>query len=359
MRNLWASSLALRGLAVLVFVCVQVSVFTGIGQRAAAQAAGADKAMAEALFDRGLTLMRQGHFEQACVQLEHSQAIERGIGTLLYLAECYEKSGKTASAWATFREAASAARAENQLDRARAGSARADRLEPSLSRLTIHVGDGKEAAQLTVRRNGQLVPPAAFGVALPSDPGPQRIEVSAPRRLPWSLTVTLAPNGSSLTVDVPELAVDPDASQLTAAAPEATPAQRGAENTAPLSAPAAATRPVNDTTTGSSWQRPLGIGLGAAGIVAIGVGSYFGARALSKNSDLEKACPRTECAATNQPLEDSAKSAATWSTGLFVAGGALLAAGSIVFFTAPSERAVAVGVQARLDGVLLRVGGHL
>ena len=69
------------------------------GASVSAQASpGADKAVAEALFDRGLTLMRQGQFEQACAQLEQSQSIERGIGTMLYLAECYEKLGDLAKA---------------------------------------------------------------------------------------------------------------------------------------------------------------------------------------------------------------------------------------------------------------------
>src|SRR5262245_35365409 len=92
---------------------------------AGAQSTAGDKAMAESLFDRGLQLMRDGKYPEACSQLEQSQSIERGIGTLLYLGECYEKLGRTASAWATFREASSAARAEGQADRAKVGSTRA------------------------------------------------------------------------------------------------------------------------------------------------------------------------------------------------------------------------------------------
>src|SRR5262245_55428497 len=95
--------------------------------RAEAQVTPAEKAAAEALFDRGLTLLREGKLQEACANLEQSQAIERGIGTMLYLAECYEKSGRTASAWALFREASSEARASRQTERAEAGRQRADR----------------------------------------------------------------------------------------------------------------------------------------------------------------------------------------------------------------------------------------
>src|SRR5262245_60268608 len=140
---------------------------------AAAQTSAGDKAMAEALFDRGVGLMKQGKYSEACPALEQSQAIERGVGTLLYLAECYEKLGRTASAWAMFREAASSARAEGQLDRAKTGNARADKLEPTLSKLSIQVNAARAATGLSVFRNDQPVPAGAWGQPVPVDPGEQ------------------------------------------------------------------------------------------------------------------------------------------------------------------------------------------
>jgi len=104
-----------------------------------AEAGAAQKAAAESLFDDALKAMKSGHFAEACPKLEESERIDPAIGTLLYLAECYEKSGRTASAWATFREAASAAQAQGETDRTRVAAARADRLQPSLSKLTLKV----------------------------------------------------------------------------------------------------------------------------------------------------------------------------------------------------------------------------
>src|SRR5882672_4544932 len=68
-----------------------------------ADATAAEKVAAEALFDDGRKLLADGRFAPACEKFEQSEHIDPAVGTLLYLAECYEKSGRTASAWATFR----------------------------------------------------------------------------------------------------------------------------------------------------------------------------------------------------------------------------------------------------------------
>ena len=70
---------------------------------------GAKKAAAQALFDEGKRLMDAGQFAQACPKFADSEKLDPGVGTLLNLGVCYEKNGQTASAWATYKEAASAA----------------------------------------------------------------------------------------------------------------------------------------------------------------------------------------------------------------------------------------------------------
>jgi len=110
------------------------------------------------------------------------------------------------------------------------------------------------------------------------------------------------------------------------AEPAATPAQPAP---APMSADSGETNP-------GSTQRTVGIVVGAAGVVGVGVGTIFAVSAMSKNSDSKNLCPTTTCssAAGFQANED-AKSAATVSTIMFVAGGALLATGAVLYFTAP------------------------
>ena len=325
-----------------------------VGRPLQAQASPADKAMAESLFDRGLALMRQGQYGEACSALERSNSVDRGVGTMLYLAECYEKLGRTASAWALFREASSAARAEGQLDRAKLGATRADKLEPQLSKLTVNVPS--PVPNLQVLRNGEGVPSTVFGVAVPMDPGEQRFEARAPGYHSWSLSLNLPDNGATLSVDVPELAALPPSQQPQ----QPVAAERGASESQP--APLAATRgtPRDAPHQGPSIQGPLGLVLGGVGIVGIGIGSYFGARAISKNSDADNACPNDVCiTAQGKELDDQAHSAATLSNVFVIGGAALLVGGAVLYFTRPKEQAVQVGMRFTGQSALLQVGGQL
>src|SRR5688500_10853668 len=67
----------------------------------------ADKAAAEAQFDSGLALLKAGKYAEACPKPESSQSIDPAVGTRRYLGEGYARLGRTASAWAAFRQAGS------------------------------------------------------------------------------------------------------------------------------------------------------------------------------------------------------------------------------------------------------------
>jgi serine/threonine-protein kinase len=330
--------------------------FIAAPQLAQAQSSPTDKALAESLFDRGLELMRGGKDEEACQTLERSQAVEPGVGTMLYLAECYEKLGRTASAWAMYREAASAAQAQGQTERAKKGATRAENLTPSLSRLTLVVSGAAALPGLVVTRNGNVVPSAAYGAAVPVDPGEQKLSAAAPGYAPWNVNVDLPPNGARITVDVPVLEAlppseAPQLSQPVVPALEASPAP--AESLHPTAAERE--QPLQP---GSTFHKPLAYTLGGIGIVALGVGGYFGARAISENKKANDACPNDRCATQAGIDHDRSAHHAATAANLLVAGGlTLVAAGIVIFVTRPREDSLQVSLRSGPGAAQLQLAG--
>jgi tetratricopeptide (TPR) repeat protein len=339
----------------VVVILVAVSGLTN-AQNAQAQTTS-DKAAAEALFDRGLSLLKEGKYQEACERLEQSQAIERGIGTMLYLAECYEKIGRSASAWALFREAASSAQAAGQSERAEAGRRRAEKLEKGLSRLTVQVPSSNRVPGLTVQDNGSALLAGVWGVALPVDPGVHRIEASAPGYTPWSSEVKVEDRAASAELSVPLLVKDPNAAVAVVPAAGAAASQAGAGAAATSSAPTqAASKPERMSTA-----RIAAIALGAAGVVGIIVGAATGGVAMSKKSDYEdyQKANDGECNAGCRAASQDAHNLGNVSTAMWAVGGALLAGGLVTFFVAPkyAEKRPDVALYADPKGAGLRVGG--
>src|SRR5204863_2674176 len=104
----------------------------------AAGAQSRDAAGAEWLFREGRALMKQGDLTAACPKLAESLRFDPAVGTLMNLAECEERQGRTASAWQRWGSAADQLpsrdrRRETALERART-------LEKSLARLAIKLG---------------------------------------------------------------------------------------------------------------------------------------------------------------------------------------------------------------------------
>src|SRR5689334_19506 len=74
-------------------------------------------AVAEVLFNEARALADKGDFAAACPKFEESQKVDPGMGTLYRLGDCYEHLGRTASAWAAFRDVASQAQTAGQAAR--------------------------------------------------------------------------------------------------------------------------------------------------------------------------------------------------------------------------------------------------
>jgi hypothetical protein len=314
----------------VAWLCALVCGSTGF-----ARAQDRDKAAAEALFAEGRKLMAAGDYAAACSKLAASQALDAGVGTQLNLADCYEKQGKTASAWAQFRETITAARNAGSPEREKVARRRAEALESQLSYLTIVASSDPG---LTLTRDDARIDPAAVGSALPIDPGSHVITASAQGKQSWSTTVTVGPNGDRISVTVPALQ----------AAEEDKPAP-GVQTEPTLPPAAAATTASDPAPSSSSPQKLIGIIASGAGVAGLAVATYFGLQAAARWSDAKAGCdPYPYCGEEGRRLSRDAQGSGTISTVAFIAGGVLLAGGVVLWLSAPgaprqTETALLVG----------------
>src|SRR5262249_2202899 len=122
-----------------------------------------------------------------------------------------------------------------------------------------------ELLGLQVRRDGVVMAQAAWGSAAPVDQGEHIVEASAPGKKTHRARVTLAARGARESLTIPALKDAP---------PE--PRQSGASEKAPPE--------------DGSGRRTLGFVVGGVGLAALGVGSFFGIRALNKAHQPTRRC---------------------------------------------------------------------
>ena len=304
--------------------------------------ADGSKPAAEALFEEGRALVLQKRFSEACPKLAESLRLDPGTGTHLWLADCYEKSGQTASAWAEFREAAGTA-AQQHDARAAVAQKRADSLETRLTKLVIVVPPEAELPGLEIRRDGMLVPATALRIPIPVDPGVHAVAAIAPQHQAWSTTVQLPTDPGVVSLNIPVLESDP-----VVASPAATPVATPGPALNLAAQPGDRPQP-RETRADGRTQRIAGVVVGAVGVAGLAFGAYAGlhARGVYDGATSSGHClPDNECDPAGKQDRSSAFGWATVSTIAIGTGLAAAAAGAIVYFTAPHDGAPSAGVGA-------------
>jgi hypothetical protein len=250
-----------------------------------ARAQDRDPAAAQALFDQARQLVRQRKFDEACSKFAESNRLDPGIGTQFHLADCYEKATRIASAWATFLDVASQARAAGQPERERAALKRAQKLEPRLPRLVLDVPEASRVPGLEIRRNGVQIGAAQWGTPVPVDPGEIKIVASAPGKQPLEQALRLE-EGKTASFEVPALAAEKGGA---AQPPGQAPTQDGGAGTdgAEVTDNGA---PERDSGAERGGPGPLFYALAGVGVVGLGVGASFALMAKSKNEDSKAYC---------------------------------------------------------------------
>ena len=319
--------------------CVIASVVLAIGLApAVARAAGDSEggaAAAESLFQEGRKAMDAHRYGDACPKFLASEKLSPAIGTLLNLADCYEKNGQLASAWARFHEAISLAQRQNRKNREETARERADKLEPRLIKLSILA----RSSGVDVKLDGNPIDGAALGTGIPVDPGKHTVEATAKGKKPFSTSIETSDKQKAPSVEIPPLEDEP------------TPPPTDPNATPTTGVPTTETPKVKPH--GWSTQKTVGIVVGAAGLVSLGVGGIFGLKTRSTWADAQNGhCnAQNQCDATGVSLAQSAKNSGNIATIGSIAGGILLVGGAVLFFTAGDG-----GSSAAKSSTPIRVG---
>jgi hypothetical protein len=317
-----------RAAAALIVAATAASATTA----ARADPTPANRTLAQSLFEQARKLMAAKDFSAACPKLAQSEALDPSPGTLLNLAVCHEQSGRLATAWSEFNDAAASARAAREDARVSFATTRVRAIEPRLAHVTIVLHGPAEGVTATLDR--AAVGNAAFSTPVPIDTGNHALAVAVDGKQVWETTLDVPSDGASVTVEVPSQVL------VRAPTPTASPAPV-ATTTGPLEPPA------------PRWPAYVALGVGGAGLVA---GTIFGVIALGAKGSLDDyaGCP-SACPAAQRSRVDSLHTdelLADVGLGVGVVGAAV---GAFLLLRSTSVSAsTSVGIDVAPTGVRVR-----
>jgi len=252
----------------------------------AASAESESSERAQRLFDEARTLMKDGHYAEACPKLAESQTLDPGGGTILNLGICLRRQGRNSAAWETLQQALAQARTDGRADRQRTAEKQLAELNTVLSRLVLRLSPDISPEPVTVTLDGVPLSAEHLGTPLPIDPGTHEVRASAALHQSWSVQISVPTSAGEQQLTIPALQPEARAEAVTMP-PLPTPAPLPVVTPPPP--PRAATNPGD---VGAAKRkhpdeglRPEAYAAFGVGAAALGVGSYFGIRSLSLKSD--------------------------------------------------------------------------
>jgi len=289
----------------------------------------------EVVYRSAVEALKAGKYADACPRFAEARRLKPDSTPALQgLAQCFDKWGKTASAWAKYRQLSVELKAAGDAGRAEAATARAEELGKTLS--TLQVTPGAATEGLVIRLDKEEVPRAMFGTKMNVDPGAHVIEATAPGYEVWQTTVTVGDHNDAKELKIPTL------TKIVVTTP-VTPVTPAGPNPA---------------------LRPAAYAVGGLGVAGLVVGGVFGGLALSAKSTLAGECPKNVCS-TGKAQSDRAAAAtkALVSTLGVSIGGAALVTGVVLFVvsrpSAKSDEAPAAAPRTSLLPSFGPDGGRL
>jgi hypothetical protein len=299
-----------------------------------------DRATARALAHDGYEAQKQGRYALAADRFERAEALIDAPTLLLGLARAQAAMGKIVEASESYRRIlrkplppdAPPAFARAVEDARHEGAS----ISTRLAWVTLDV---KGPASPRVVLDDVPVPKAALGIPLACNPGTHTARASAEGALSAAKSFAIG-EGAADTVS---LTLEPVATEQ--ASGTSTRAQSSHDASNPLhDEEPPAPHP-------SSWQAAAGLTALGLGIAGLGIGGVSGIVALSKHATLSHACPDGQCPAQVGGEVDTYRTWANVSTGATIVGAAGVAAGAILFLSAPRSKLVHVYAGALRAGI--------
>lgn len=294
---------------------------------AAVQASEPTETAAEQLFRAARALLGARDYAAACPMLEESLRLDPAPGTEFNLGRCYELAGRLASAERRYASVAAALHAAGDLAREEVARERLGAIAPRLSFLAVRLPPREGApGESRVVVDGRELTGAERGGPFAVDRGAHEVIVERPGEPPWRDHVIVDAEAQTVAIDVP-----PGEASRSALDEPLSFSPIPSHPPAPPGSPGAL-----------GGQRIAALTLLGAGVVAGGVGAFFGVRAFQLGDEARRDCP-SRCTAVGLSEVSASHTSGDASTASFLAFGALVATGTVLWLTAPSHRN-AVGV---------------
>ncbi len=227
-------------------------------------------AKAEEAFHAGRKLMtKKSTLDEACATLERSFDLQERGDTLLNLAECHRRQGKTATAYREFEEALDYALSADFKEAIEAAFVLHAELEAKLSTVSVKVAAPvAKLPKLVVSIDGKPIAKKDWGQPMAQDPGPHTITATATAHEPFREDIVLGAESDAQSVVV-----------------ELKPSRKPDPPPPPPPPPPEREIP--------SWVWPVG----GAGIAALGASVATGLIARNAGNELDDICgaERLEC----------------------------------------------------------------
>jgi hypothetical protein len=266
-----------------------------------------------------------GRWRDALDKLRSVASRKQTAGVRYHIALCEEHLGQLASALEDYLAANAEAHAENAQDVLKLVGTRLTELGPRVPRLTISVVP--DVAEATLTLDGKALSREIAATPMAVDPGPHRIEVTAPDREPATTQITMREH--EVTVLEMKLAAVAAPSPL------------------PVAAPVVAVPQLPPKNTGRAEHAlTLAYTLGAVALLGGGVGAYVAAGEARASGETSCALLVSESASACSPQRTAVRAWDWVAAGAWAAGAAATTL-AVIAWTRPSHPAPA-GTTMRL-----------